>query len=124
MAITSHLLAERTVPRYTSYPTAPHFNAAVGPQTYADWLAQLPSSATLSLYLHVPFCVELCRYCGCHTRAVRRREPIERYADTLAEEIDILDGIAGGRRVVHAHRAGGTPSTLGEHRLIDLTARC
>jgi oxygen-independent coproporphyrinogen III oxidase len=29
-------LAEQTVPRYTSYPTAPHFSAAVGAETYAD----------------------------------------------------------------------------------------
>ena len=52
-------LAERNVPRYTSYPTAPHFSATVGPPTYAAWLAELPDSATLSLYLHVPYCKEL-----------------------------------------------------------------
>jgi hypothetical protein len=37
------------VPRYTSYPTAPHFSAAVGPNTYAEWLAALPGGAKLSL---------------------------------------------------------------------------
>src|SRR6516162_5728729 len=47
-------LAERAVPRYTSYPTAPHFSAAVEAQTYAEWLAALPDTAKLSLYLHVP----------------------------------------------------------------------
>jgi hypothetical protein len=30
---TTLTLAERSVPRYTSYPIAPHFCAAVGPQT-------------------------------------------------------------------------------------------
>jgi oxygen-independent coproporphyrinogen III oxidase len=123
MPVASHVLAERTVPRYTSYPTAPHFHAEVGPEIYAEWLARLPSAATLSLYLHVPFCVELCHYCGCHTRAVRRRDPIERYADTLAQEIDLVAGIAGGRRVLHLHWGGGTPSTLGERNLIALSDR-
>ena len=47
-------LAERSVPRYTSYPTAPHFCAGIGPQTYASWLDALPEAATLSIYLHVP----------------------------------------------------------------------
>jgi coproporphyrinogen III oxidase-like Fe-S oxidoreductase len=61
---TTLTLAERAVPRYTSYPTAPHFSSDVGPETYAAWLAALPADATLSLYLHVPYCGELCLYCG------------------------------------------------------------
>src|SRR4029450_3328328 len=42
------------LPRYTSYPTAPHFSAAVGPDTYAEWLKAIPRNACVSLYLHVP----------------------------------------------------------------------
>ena len=53
---TTLTLAERAVPRYTSYPTAPHFSAAVGAQAYAEWLDALPAAAKLSLYLHVPYC--------------------------------------------------------------------
>jgi oxygen-independent coproporphyrinogen III oxidase len=109
-------LAERNVPRYTSYPTAPHFSAAVGPETYRDWLAALPQDATLSLYIHVPFCTDLCFYCGCNTRAVRRREPVDAYAERLIEEIALLDGIRG-RKLIHLHWGGGTPSILGPHWL-------
>ena len=76
-------LAERNVPRYTSYPTAPHFSAAVGAETYGAWLSALPRDARLSLYIHVPFCTELCHYCGCNTRAVRKREPVDAYAERL-----------------------------------------
>src|ERR1043165_1405040 len=50
------IFAEQAAPRYTSYPTAPHFTAAVGPETYAGWLEELPEQRRLALYLHVPFC--------------------------------------------------------------------
>jgi oxygen-independent coproporphyrinogen-3 oxidase len=115
-------LAESKVPRYTSYPTAPHFSAAVTAATYAQWLAALPDDATLSLYIHVPFCTELCHYCGCNTRAVRKREPVEAYAERLADEIALL-GDVKGRRLTHLHWGGGTPSILGPALLETIAAR-
>jgi oxygen-independent coproporphyrinogen-3 oxidase len=115
-------LAERNVPRYTSYPTAPHFSAAVGAAAYGDWLAALPGRATLSLYIHVPFCTELCFYCGCNTRAVRRREPVETYAERLIDEIALLGGLKG-RRLTYLHWGGGTPSILGPAWLETIAAR-
>jgi oxygen-independent coproporphyrinogen III oxidase len=114
-------LAERSVPRYTSYPTAPHFCAAVGPRTYGAWLTELPQAATLSLYLHVPYCTELCLYCGCTTKAARRRAPVEAYAEHLGKEIALLGAAIRGRRVVRLHWGGGTPSILGPHNLRNLT---
>jgi oxygen-independent coproporphyrinogen III oxidase len=105
-------IAERNVPRYTSYPTAPHFSAAIDAQVYAQWLDELPRDTTLSLYIHVPFCTELCFYCGCNTRAVRKREPVDAYAEHLIDEIALL-GSLEGRRLTHLHWGGGTPSILG-----------
>jgi oxygen-independent coproporphyrinogen III oxidase len=122
MAPDPRKLAERSVPRYTSYPTAPHFTAAVGSSDYAAWLAALPPAATLSVYLHVPFCAELCFYCGCHTKIVRRRDPIEAYADRLGEEIALVSAATRARRVTHLHWGGGTPSMLGPDRLIAVKA--
>src|SRR6476660_5036308 len=75
------------VPRYTSYPTAPHFHAGVGEAAYRAWLAGLASDTKLSLYLHVPFCRSLCWYCGCHTKIPGHDEPILRYLDALWREI-------------------------------------
>jgi len=115
-------IAERNVPRYTSYPTAPHFSASVGAGRYAEWLAALPASATLSLYIHVPFCTEMCFYCGCHTRAVRKREPVDAYAERLIDEIKLLDGLKG-RKLMHLHWGGGTPSILGPAWLEAISAR-
>lgn len=119
---TTLALAERNVPRYTSYPTAPHFSAAVGPDTYREWLASLPATATLSLYIHVPFCTELCFYCGCNTRAARKREPIDAYAEQLLNEIALLDALKG-RKLTHLHWGGGTPSILGPQWLETIAAR-
>jgi oxygen-independent coproporphyrinogen-3 oxidase len=102
------------VPRYTSYPTAPNFNTSINPARYAAWLSDLPADATLSLYLHVPFCAELCHYCGCNTRAIRRREPVDRYLQSLLDEMDLAASHLGSRRVTRLHWGGGTPSILGE----------
>jgi len=115
-------LAERNVPRYTSYPTAPHFAAAVGPAVYGDWLSRLPHAADVSLYIHVPFCTELCLYCGCNTRAVRKREPVDAYAERLLDEIALLEALRG-RKLTHLHWGGGTPSILGPHWLETIAAR-
>nr|WP_294534039.1 oxygen-independent coproporphyrinogen III oxidase [uncultured Rhodoblastus sp.] len=115
------VLAEKSVPRYTSYPTAPHFSAGVGPETYQGWLASLPVTTRLSLYLHVPYCRELCTYCGCHTKATRKDEPLKAYAELLSREIDMAARQTPARTVVHAHWGGGTPSLLGGPRLLALT---
>ncbi|MFQ5959611.1 MAG: coproporphyrinogen III oxidase, partial [Alphaproteobacteria bacterium] len=58
---------DRLVPRYTSYPTAPHFTPAIDAARYRRWLAEVPAGSELSLYLHLPFCAKLCWFCGCHT---------------------------------------------------------
>jgi oxygen-independent coproporphyrinogen-3 oxidase len=115
-------LAERNVPRYTSYPSAPHFSAKIGPEIYRDWLAALPRAAnvSLSLYIHVPFCTELCHYCGCNTRAVRKRTPVDAYAKLLLQEIALLGDLNSGR-VTHIHWGGGTPSILGPEWLETIT---
>jgi oxygen-independent coproporphyrinogen-3 oxidase len=113
-------MLKRTIPRYTSYPTAPHFSSAVGPEIYRSWLGELADAATLSVYLHVPFCAQLCRYCGCHTKATLRHDPIEAYVHRLIEEIELVAAHVGRRRVVHLHWGGGTPSIVGADRLAEL----
>jgi oxygen-independent coproporphyrinogen-3 oxidase len=117
----SHILAERTVPRYTSYPTAPHFSSAVDARIYGEWLDALTPDSRLSLYLHVPFCQAMCHYCGCHTKVVRRRDPIDRYAAVLIREIGLVGARAKGK-VKFIHWGGGTPSMLGAPALMQVAA--
>jgi len=105
--------AARTVPRYTSYPTAPHFTGAVGADLYRGWLAALAPEAPVSLYLHVPYCRAICHYCGCHTKAARRDDPVVDYAERLVDEIGLVADTIGHRLgVAHVHWGGGTPSLL------------
>ncbi len=107
-------LAARRVPRYTSYPPATQFSAAVGPETYAAWLAALPPDTPVSAYVHVPFCKHLCFYCGCHTRAERNAGAIADYAAALAAEIALVaDALPGRLTLAHLHWGGGTPTELG-----------
>jgi len=104
---------DRRVPRYTSYPTAPHFHEGVTQETYGKWLGQLGPEQQLSLYLHVPFCDTLCWFCGCHTKIVNRYGPVARYLRLLAQEIDLVSArLAGRRRVTHLHFGGGSPTLI------------
>ncbi len=101
------------VPRYTSYPTAPHFAPEVDAARYARWLESLPPATELSLYLHVPFCDTLCWFCGCHTRIVRRHEPVAAYLDALIMEAALVaDWLRHRRPVRHIHFGGGSPTLL------------
>jgi len=101
------------VPRYTSYPTAPHFHPGVTAETYLDWLGDLSPEARLSLYLHVPFCAQMCWYCGCHTKVVRRYEPVADYAESLLQEAELVAAaLPPGPRAVQLHWGGGTPTML------------
>ncbi len=104
---------DQRVPRYTSYPTAPHFSPKVMAEAYRQWLAELDPASPLSLYLHIPFCDSLCWFCGCHTKIVRRYAPVAAYLEVLRREIDLVAARLDGRLVVsHLHFGGGSPTIL------------
>lgn len=110
------ILAERAVPRYTSYPTAPHFVPSVHGEVVRDWMASLNPEASLSLYLHIPYCRDMCAYCGCATKATKRDEPVEGYVATLIKEIQQAGQAMVARSVRAIHWGGGTPSLVGAAR--------
>ncbi len=101
------------VPRYTSYPTAPHFTESVGPEVYAGWLAALGEENHLSLYAHIPYCDRLCWFCACHTKQTLRYEPVEAYLKGLHAEIaDIGRRVSSATPVTALHFGGGSPTLL------------
>ncbi len=108
------LKLDRAVPRYTSYPTSPHFNTDVDENIYSEWLKSVKEDKPISLYIHVPFCKELCLYCGCATMIVKQGELIDNYCEDLLKEIDMVANILGRKlKVQHLHWGGGTPSHIG-----------
>jgi oxygen-independent coproporphyrinogen III oxidase len=112
---------QERLPRYTSYPTAPHFSPAIAPATYAEWLKAIPRQACASLYLHVPFCRSMCWYCGCHTTVARRDQPIAVYESALRCEIDqVVRRIDRRMKVEHIHFGGGTPAIMAPESFADL----
>jgi len=111
-------------PRYTSYPTAVQFGPQVDEAVYRRWLAELAADDPVSLYVHVPFCAQLCWYCGCNTRAANRREPIGEYVQLLLTEMSFLAHAIGRRLPARAvHLGGGTPNMLSGEELDAIFAR-
>lgn len=103
----------RSVPRYTSYPTAPHFHAGIDAKTYAGWLGDLRDHSKLSLYIHIPFCDRLCWFCGCTTKQTHKYKPIANYLKPLRQEIINTAKAVDGTSIVTAlHFGGGSPSML------------
>ena len=109
------------VPRYTSYPTAPHFHGGVNGAAYGEWLAALAPRTPLSLYLHIPFCDTLCWFCACHTTVVNNYGPVRDYVERLEREIRLIGGMLKDHHPVsHIHFGGGSPTMLARQDMLRL----
>lgn len=105
--------AARAVPRYTSYPTAPHFKPGFPGATYRSWLERSDPSVPISLYLHVPFCQQMCWYCGCNMKLAARYAPVAAYVTALKKEIALVaEALPARMKVGHLAWGGGTPTAL------------
>ncbi|OWV89926.1 coproporphyrinogen III oxidase [Rhizobium sp. R635] len=112
------------LPRYTSYPTAPAFSAAVGPDEYAKGLENIGKAGPVSVYLHVPFCRSMCWYCGCHTTITRQDAPVVEYLDVMSQEIELVSFAAGNDvPVKNVHFGGGTPTIMKPQEFTALMAK-
>ncbi len=104
-------LAARAVPRYTSYPTAAEFGPGVGAEDQAAALDAIAPGAPVSLYLHIPYCEQICWYCGCNTGAVGRPQRLDVYRAAIEAEIATVSARMRGR-VTAVHFGGGSPNAL------------
>ena len=110
---------DRPGPRYTSYPTAPHFHDGYGAGQFREAIARSNASARpLSLYVHVPYCTSPCFYCGCNRVISRDRDKGAPYVDRVLAEADrVAPLFAPGREVTQLHFGGGTPNFLEPEQL-------
>jgi len=106
---------DRPGPRYTSYPTAPHFSDTFDEPAYQQHLAEAAQrpNESLSMYVHLPFCHQRCSYCGCNSVISPHRGPEEGYLTALEQELELLASALGQRRrLSQLHWGGGTPTYL------------
>ena len=111
-------------PRYTSYPTAPEFDARFGEAEYrgaAHASNEDPIPRRLSIYVHVPFCFSPCFYCGCARIITRDRAKADGYLARLHREIELTAPLFDrDRQVVQLHFGGGTPNFLDWRQMAEL----
>lgn len=109
----------KPVPRYTSYPTAPLFQAGLGGQIFEEGVQKLDASKSVSVYIHIPFCDRLCWFCGCHTKHTLKYAPIDSYVQVLIKEVELLAQKLPFRpKLGQLHLGGGSPSLLRSDELV------
>lgn len=101
------------VPRYTSYPTAAEFTHSVEAQAQSDGIAAIRPGQSVSLYIHIPYCREICWYCGCNTGAANRQKRLDGYLEALEAEIALVGRLLGGRGTIgRIAFGGGSPNAI------------
>jgi len=115
---------DRPGPRYTSYPTAVEFHDGVDKHTYQAKLAEanrVAADEPLSIYVHLPFCRQLCDFCACNAMATPHERVLTRYLDYLKREISaVAEQLPNRRSVVQLHWGGGTPTYFPPAQLQEL----
>lgn len=112
------------VPRYTSYPTVPYWNNAHF--TTDKWLELIKNRFVeeqneLSLYIHLPFCEELCTYCACNKRITKNHGTEAPYLVAVLKEWEMYLNVFPGQPIIREiHLGGGTPTFFSPEHLKQL----
>ena len=104
-----------TGPRYTSYPPATFFDTNFSNEDYVEKLilSNNESPESVSVYIHIPFCPQICHFCGCTTETGFTKPFLERYIDALIKEIEFVSKkIDSKRKLTQVHWGGGTPNAI------------
>ena len=108
-------------PRYTSYPTADRFTSALTAEDYEEALRNRENEKNkraLSVYVHIPFCNDVCYYCGCNKIVTRDHDRATGYLDVIAKEADLVkQHLTGDTEIEQLHFGGGTPTFLTNEEL-------
>ncbi|MFY8273893.1 oxygen-independent coproporphyrinogen III oxidase [Pseudoalteromonas sp. SSDWG2] len=114
----NHLINKYNVsgPRYTSYPTALQLESGANTQTLTNALEHCQQGG-MSLYIHIPFCHQLCYYCGCNKVVTRHQHKADLYLDYLSKEMALISAHCKHLTVEQLHLGGGTPTFLDEQQM-------
>ncbi len=108
-------------PRYTSYPTADRFVEAHQAPQHLQALRQRGAAQPLSVYVHIPFCEQLCYYCACNKIITKHHERAAPYLAALEAEMDLVaDAFGGVAPVSQLHLGGGSPTFLSDAEMSSL----
>ena len=111
-------------PRYTSYPSADRFHNAFIEQDYIEALQRVAiTNEPLSLYFHLPFCPNICYYCGCNKIITKDHGRSAKYIKYLAKEMAMVCNAMGIQKkipITQLHWGGGTPTFLSHEEMIEL----
>jgi oxygen-independent coproporphyrinogen-3 oxidase len=112
----------KAIPRYTSYPTVPHWKLQNPDQ--GEWLNEVRNvyfsqkDKSISLYIHLPFCESLCTYCGCNKRITKNHSVEEQYIESVLSEWNIYVNALGEKPIIrNIHLGGGTPTFFSSENL-------
>lgn len=115
---------------YTEYPHKSFWSLEFGEEGFKTALRSVFSkgkATPLLLYVHIPFCEQLCWFCTCHMLITQEYEKVKHYLGWLYREIDLLHvffkkhSIRPNFREVHL--GGGSPTFLEEREFDELIGK-
>lgn len=112
------------LPRYTSYPTVPHWNpdsfsVDAWKQAVVDRFVN--ERGEVCIYIHLPFCEELCTYCACNKRITKNHKVETPYLETVLKEWSMYRDLFPMQPVIREiHLGGGTPTFFSPENLVAL----
>jgi oxygen-independent coproporphyrinogen-3 oxidase len=129
-----HLLNKFDVPtpRYTSYPTVPFWEPdTINPSLWLESVKNtfVQENGELSIYIHLPYCENLCTFCACNKRITKDHRVEDRYIAAVLNEWEMYKAHFPSQPLIREiHLGGGTPTFFSPENLTRLvqgiTAGC
>jgi len=116
-------------PRYTSYPTVPYwdeqtFDINTWKQTLLQSFRATNHTEGISIYIHLPYCEQLCTYCGCNKHITVNHGVEAPYIQSILNEWELYLTLFKERpRIREIHLGGGTPTFFSPQNLHNLLSR-
>ena len=113
-------------PRYTSYPTVPYwdpnsFSISQWEETLKKSVAESNITEGISLYIHLPYCEQMCTFCGCNKRITKNHDVEIPYIQSVLKELELYVTLFEEKPIIkQIHLGGGTPTFFSPENIDDL----